>query len=292
MNHILNHILDDQLIITDGAWGTVLHALGLKPGECADSWNINNPEKVKQIARAYTKAGSCILLTNTFRANRITLKTFNLDSKIKEINSTGVKISKHAIRDRGFVFASIGPIGSSLETNKIPDEELKEIFYEQAIILADAGADAIVIESVFNLNEGYIALEAVKRTGLPVVFSMTFDKENLLSSKDDLHATHEYKEKLSGADIVGLNCGTGVEDSLLHIKKIRTYTKAPLWFKPSAGIPSIVRNKIVYSTTIKNFVEYSRVLKSLGVKFIGGCCGTTPEYIKLLSMTLRNKSES
>lgn len=292
MKQLLNRILEDRLIITDGAWGTMLHTLGLKPGECADGWNIFNPEKVKQVARAYVDAGSRILLTNTFRANRLTLKASNLDLKIKEINANGVKISKKAIKDLGYVFASIGPVGSSLGADKISDDELRELFYEQAIILADAGADAIVIESVFNLNEGCLAMDSAKRTGLPIVLSMTFDKENFLNSKDNFHTVREYKEKLSGADMIGINCGTGVEDSLLHIKRLSTYTKAPLWVKPSAGIPSVVREKIVYPTTIKNFVEYSRVLKSLGVKFIGGCCGTTPEYIARMAMTLRNNSDS
>jgi 5-methyltetrahydrofolate--homocysteine methyltransferase len=284
---LIENLLKEKPIVTDGAWGTMLHTMGLKPGECADVWNISKPDKVAQIAHAYVKSGSRIILTNTFRANRLTLRSYNLDLKLKEINIKGVEISKQAIKKKGFVFASIGPVGSLLGMNKISDELLREAYSEQSFILADAGADAIVIETINDMNEAKIAFVAAKDTGLPVVVSINFNKDVAPPTFKTADKLVDVMQKFPDADIIGINCGTGIEHCLAHIKNLKSFTKAPLWLKPSAGIPSLVRGKVVYPTSSKIFVEYYRILISLGVNFIGGCCGTTPEYIDMLSKSIR-----
>lgn len=273
----------ERPIITDGGWGTMLLATGLRPGECAELWNMEHPERVKMIADLYAKAGSRLLLTNTYRANRLWLKGFNVESRIREINQRGVRISKEAVGRNGYVFASVGPVKNLSDTRKIHDEELEEIFFEQCALLADAGADGIAVETISDPYEGAVAYRAAKRTGLPVVFSATFSRDYLFGSKLSPSGFKKFTEIIANADIAGINCGSGIEDCLTHIKTIRKYTGAPLWVKPSAGIPSMVRKKIVYPTSIKNFAEYSRIFSSFDVKFIGGCCGTTPEYISKLA---------
>ena len=159
-------------LISDGAWGTQLQSLGLSPGDCPDSWNLSFPEKVEQVARSYVEAGSQIILTNTFRSNRIALDEYGLAEKTVEVNRRGVEMSRKAAAKKAYVFASIGPSGRMLLTGEVNEVSLLNAFTEQSEALARGGADALLIETMSDLNEALIALKAAKTTGLPVVSIM------------------------------------------------------------------------------------------------------------------------
>ena len=170
----------DQLIaagpvVTDGAWGTQLQTLGLSGGACPDEWNLSHPDIVAEVPRRYVEAGSQIVLTNTFRANRIALTSYDLADQAAEINRLGVEISRRAVGDRAHVFASMGPTGKMLLAGEVSEDELRTVFAEQARTLADAGADALVIETMAELEEAELAVAAARQTGLPVVACVVFD---------------------------------------------------------------------------------------------------------------------
>ncbi|MBI4811646.1 MAG: homocysteine S-methyltransferase family protein [Ignavibacteriales bacterium] len=291
MNKIIKDLISEAPVITDGAWGTQLQLCGLRPGECPDSWNLKYPDRVRDVASAYINAGSQIILTNTFRSNRLALQSYGLEKKIKEINLKGVRISREVSKGRSKVFASVGPCAKLFMQNIYEPEELFDVYNEQIEILAEAGADSILLETMTNLAEVKIALRASKKTNLPVVVSISFD-----SGRDaDLTIAGESPEliakelTLEGADVIGANCGAGIEHYISIVKRLRACTDLPLWIKPSAGIPKVVQNKIVYSTPVKIFLEYAVALSRLHVSFIGGCCGTTPEYIQAIHHSMKKK---
>jgi len=206
----LREWLADGLLITDGAWGTELQARGLPPGTIPDSWNLTHPEKVEEVARAYAEAGSQIILTNTFRANAIAMHG-RPDVQLDEINRAGVAISRRAAGEAR-IFASIGPTGKMLMSGEVSREAVLAAFAAQANSLAAAGANALLVETMSDIEEARLAVEAAKATGLPVVVSFAFDSGK---NKDRtmMGATPESVAAAmleAGADGVGANCGVGV----------------------------------------------------------------------------------
>ena len=290
MNKIIEELLKSGKVITDGSWGTQLQEKGLGINECPDSWNITHPEKVEEVAKSYVEAGSKVILTNTFRSNRIALDGFGLGDEVKEINKAGVEISKRAAGGKAYVFASVGPSGKILMTGDITGDQLYECFREQVNALKDAGADGIVIETISDLEEAKIALRAAKETGLPVIVSMAFD-----SGKDRAytfmgHSPEETAKVLTneGADVIGANCGQGIEGFTNICKRLRASTSLPIWIKPNAGLPEIKNGKAFYSTTAEKFAEYIPELLNSGADFIGGCCGTDPGFIKAIAGRIKH----
>ena len=270
--------------MTDGAWGTQLQARGLPAGACADEWNLFHADEVESVAREYVEAGSRVLLTNTFRANRLALGASQLAGALGAINRAGVEISQRAAAGKALVFASIGPSGKLLATGQVAEVELRSAFAEQAQVLAAAGADALVVETMCDLREAKLALEATKATGLPVVVSMVFDsgkdKDRTLMGQ----TPEQVAEALAsaGADCVGANCGQGLAGYVRVCRRLRAATDRPLWIKPNAGLPEIVDGKIVYRMTAEEFAGYAPALVEAGASFIGGCCGTNAEFIAAL----------
>ena len=171
----LDDLLAEGPTVTDGAWGTQLQARGLPGGMCPDAWNLSHPDVVAEVPRSYLQAGSQIVLTNTFRANRISLSSYGLADQVVAINREGVRISRQAVGREARVFASIGPTGKMLMAGEVAPEELQAAFAEQAAALAEAGADALVIETMAELEEAELAVAAARRTGLPVVACVVFD---------------------------------------------------------------------------------------------------------------------
>jgi len=278
-------------VVTDGAWGTQLQALGLRPGECPDSWNLSNPASVEEVARSYVEAGSRVILTNTFRANRMSLKSYNLQDRTLQINAEGVRISRKAALKDVFVFASMGPSGRAPAVEQKGEAELAEVFMEQAMVLAEEGADGILIEGMTDLSEVKIALRAARETGLPVAVSMVFDsgrdKDRTMAGNTPEEVAKELT--LAGADIIGANCGLGIEHFIPVCKRLRSSTEIPIWIKPNAGLPELVGGRVVYRTTSRNFSLYAQVLCEIGASYIGGCCGTTPEFIGEIAQILKKK---
>ena len=172
MHEVIAELIRDGAVVTDGAWGTQMQARGLPSGECPDAWNLSHPEVVEEIPRAYVEAGSRVVLTNTFRGNRIALEAAGLADRVVELNRAGAAISKRAAGNQAAVFGSIGPSGKMLCMGEISPEELRDVFAQQATALAEGGADAIVIETMGDLAEAILAVEGAKATTLPIVACM------------------------------------------------------------------------------------------------------------------------
>jgi 5-methyltetrahydrofolate--homocysteine methyltransferase len=269
-------------VVTDGAWGSLFLALGLEPGELGDAWNLSHPDRVEAVPRAYVETGSRVILTNTFRSNRITLVRYGLVERLEEINRAGVEISRRAAAGKARVFGSIGPTGKLLVTGETTPEELSAVFSEQARVLASAGADAIVIETMGDLAEAVLAVRAARATGLPVVACMVFDtgknKDRTIMGTTPEQAAAELTA--AGADVIGANCGQGIAGYIPICRRLRAATDRPLWIKPNAGLPELVDGRTVYRTTPEEFAAHVPALVEAGASFIGGCCGTTPDFIR------------
>ncbi len=269
-------------LVTDGAWGTELQAKGLAVGDCPDVWNLSNPEEIVEVAKAYVEAGSQIILTNTFGGSRIRLEENGVAEQTLEINQTGVELSRRAAGDQALVFASMGATGKMLMMGDITPNELQTAFEEQAQALS--AADAIVIETMSELDEARIAVKSAKTTGLPVVACMVFDSgEN--SDRTMMGITpEETAEALTeaGADVIGANCGQGIDGFVSICKRLNSATDRPIWIKANAGTPEWDDGNLVYRTQADEFAAYAGDLIEAGASFIGGCCGTNSEFIRAL----------
>jgi methionine synthase I (cobalamin-dependent) len=281
---LIRQLTAEAPVVTDGAWGTELQARGLGTGELPDSWNLSHPEHVEEVARGYVEAGSRIILTNTFRSNRVTLADHDLAGKVVEINRAGVEISRRATGGRAHVFASMGPSGKLLLTDEIGAGQLAAAFREQARALAAAGADAIVIETMADLTEAKLAVAAVVETGVPVVACMVFDtgknKDRTMMGVTPEQAAQELTA--AGAEVIGANCGQGIATYVSICRRLHAATDRPVWIKPNAGLPELIEGRSVYRTSPAQFAGYVPGLLEAGASFIGGCCGTAPEFIRAL----------
>ena len=284
----MNSLSDTYPLLTDGAWGTELQALGLQPGVCPDLLNLTHPDWVLAVARSYVQAGSDIILTNTFGSNGIALHRYGAADRGRDINFAGVELSRQAADGRARVYASIGPTGKILLMGDVSEQELFDIFGIQASFLAEAGVDAIVIETMTDLGEALIALEAVKATGLPVVLSMVFDSGPDQDRTMMGLSPQEVALKLTdaGADVVGANCGIGVESAVTICEQLRKGTHLPIWLKPNAGLPVIHEGNLAYTVTPEEFSARVPDLIAAGASYIGGCCGTTPAHINAMRRTM------
>jgi methionine synthase I (cobalamin-dependent) len=289
MAGLLQQLAERGPIVTDGAWGTQLQALGLAPGDFPDAWNLSFPERVEQVGRSYVTAGSRIILTNTFGANRIRLREFGLEEKVGDINRVGVEISRRAAHGEAIVFASMGPTGKLLMDSDVTADQMHAAFEEQAEVLRDAGAEAIVVETMSDLEEAALAVDAVHRTGLPVVACMVFDsgKEG---DRTMMGITPEQAAQAlidAGADAIGANCGQGIAGFSAICQRLHAATGLPIWLKPNAGLPRMVNGQPEYSTCAEEFASYIPRLLASGATFIGGCCGTSPAFIEAIRKETR-----
>jgi len=287
-NPLIGELTAAGPVLTDGAWGTELQARGLSAGETPDFWNLSHPDRVEQVARAYVTAGCRVVLTNTFRANRVALASHPDVERVAEVNRAGVEISRRAAGNEARVFASIGPSGKLLMMGDVDEATLRAAFAEQAQALAEGGADAIVVETMTDLAEAGIAVEAAKATGLPVVACMVFDsgknRDRTMMGVTPTQASEELTR--IGADAIGANCGTGIDDYIPICASLKAATELPIWIKPNAGIPELENGEVVYRTTPAEFaVKVPRLLEA-GASFVGGCCGTNPSFIEAMRREL------
>jgi 5-methyltetrahydrofolate--homocysteine methyltransferase len=285
---VLEELRRSAPVILDGAWGTQLQRRGLPVGGCPDEWNLSHPEKVEEVARAYVEAGSQIILTNTFGSNAVTLERYGLADRVEAINRAGVEISRRAAAGRAKVFASIGPSGVMLMMGDKTPDQLRMAFAVQAEALAQAGADGLVIETMSDPAEALLALEAAKATGLPVAVCMTFDsgknRDRTMMGTTPEHAAEQLTA--AGADVIGANCGAGPETYVQICRRLKSATDRPIWIKPNAGLPEVVNGQTIYRLSCDDFASYVPQLIDAGASFIGGCCGTTPEFIRAICRVL------
>jgi 5-methyltetrahydrofolate--homocysteine methyltransferase len=319
MHPTIEGLLTTGPVVTDGAWGTQLQERGLPVGECPDAWNLSHPERVEEVARAYIQAGSQVILTNTFGANRFILARQGLEGQVTEINRAGVEISRRAAAgqvsgspaaarqvgsalsagrqagslQRAKVFASMGPSGVMLMMGEVSEEDLRAAFAQQAHAMADAGADGIVVETMSDPAEARLAVAAARETGLPVIACMTFDS-GANHDRTMMGTTPEQAaEQLlaAGADCVGSNCGQGIAGFLTICQRLRTISERPVWIKANAGLPEMLGDKTFYRQTPVQFAGFVPQLIEAGAGFVGGCCGTTPEFIRAVRRQLLGNQE-
>lgn len=288
MHPTLASLLKNRPVLIDGAWGTELQKIGLKPGESPEELNLTRPELVEAVASAYVQAGSQIILTNTFGGTRFTLERHGLADQTAAINRAGAEISKRAAGDQALVFASLGPTGKMLIMDEVTEEELFDAFVEQAQALAAGGADGLVIETLADLEEAKVALKACKTTGLPVVVSMVYDAGADLDRTMMGVSVEQAAEELTaaGADVIGANCGQGIDGFVKLCARMKARTDLPVWIKGNAGLPEMVNGKTVYKIQPEQFAAAGQPLKAAGADFIGGCCGTSPDFIRALKRSL------
>ncbi len=293
MHPVIERLLANGPVVTDGAWGTQLQARGLGLGDFPDLWNLSHPQAVAEVARAYVAAGSQIILTNTFGANRIRLAEQALATKAGEINRRGVKLSLAAARGQAQVFASIGPSGKMLLSGDITPDELRQAFTEQARALAAGGAEGLVVETMSDLEEARLAIAAARETGLPVVACMVFDSGKA-KDRTMMGQTPEQVAKAltdAGADVIGANCGQGIAGFVSICQRLHAATDRPIWIKANAGLPTVVDGKTQYHVTPAEFAGFIPDLIAAGAAFVGGCCGTSPEFIAAVARCLRTSPE-
>lgn len=292
MRNSLTELTASGTVVTDGAWGTQLQERGLEVGACPDGWNLTHPERVEEVARAYVEAGSQVILTNTFGSNRFTLSRHGLDGKVVEINRSGVEISRRAAAGRAKVFASVGPTGIMLMMGEVSPEEVQSAFEVQCQAIAEAGADAIVLETFSDPAEILLAVAAAKKTGVPVVACMTFDSgkdhdRTLMGTTPEQAAQ---KLTAAGVDCVGSNCGQGIEGFVKIAARLKSATDRSIWIKANAGLPEMVGDRTVYPQTPESFAAVVPAVVQAGANFIGGCCGTTPEFVRTIKKVVAAKS--
>jgi len=281
MHLTIKQFLDTGPVLLDGGWGTELQLRGLEIGQHPDLWNLSYPEKVEEVARSYVEAGSQIILTNTFGATRFTLTKHGFQDKVAEINQAGVQISRKAAGNRAKVFASIGPTGMMLLSGNITPEEMENAFREQATAIAQTQPDGIVIETMCDPEEAVLAIKSAKSTGLPVVACLVFDsgknKDRTMMGTTPEQAVERLTE--AGADVIGANCGQGIDGFIPICERMRKVTELPLWMKANAGLPEVVNGQAIYKQTPEQFATKILELIQSGANFVGGCCGTTPAFI-------------
>jgi 5-methyltetrahydrofolate--homocysteine methyltransferase len=280
-----------KVLISDGAWGTFLHKKGLKPGECPESWCINRPADVLDVAKNYIEAGADMIETDSFGGSSFKLEHYGMADKAAAINEAAAKISREAAGEEHWVIASIGPTGKMLVTEEVTEEELYDAFKTQAVAFEKGGADAACIETMSDIAEACQAVKAVKEnTHLEVICTFTFEKTaqgdyKTMMGVDPVSAIKAAIE--AGADIVGANCGNGIERMIDIVKEMRSVNKTiPILVHANAGLPKNVDGKDVFPETPEDMAAIAPKLAAAGANIIGGCCGTTPAHIKALKEAL------
>ena len=284
MTKIAEKIKEGKVLVSDGAWGTFLQEKGMQAGECPELWNIEHPDDVYDIAKSYIDAGSNMVETNSFGGNKYKLAMFGLEDKVHELNKAAAELSRKAAGQDNHVLGSVGPTGKMLMMGDVTEEELYEAFKEQCMALEEGGADAIVIETMSDLDEAKIAVKAAREnTKCEVICTMTFEKsgDNAYHSMMGVAPAQMVSEIINaGADIIGANCGNGIEGMIDITKEIRSMDASiPILIHANAGLPVFKDGVTVFPETPNQMAGFVKQLVLAGANVIGGCCGTTPQHI-------------
>ena len=266
-------------IILDGATGSNLMKAGMPRGVCTEQWICENPKPLQELQRAYEKAGSQVVYAPTFSANRISLKNYGLENQVAELNKALIEISRTAVGSQVLVAGDLTTAGKQ----EIPYEELLEAYREQIVVQTQEGVDLLVAETMLGVTECMAVLDAAASVcNLPVMCTLTVESDGSLFFGGNIYEAVETLEEM-GADAVGINCSTGPDRLLSVVENMRKRVSIPLIVKPNAGMPIInEQGQPVYSMGAKEFADCMKRLVQAGADIIGGCCGTTPEYIEKL----------
>jgi homocysteine S-methyltransferase len=278
----------DHVTVFDGAMGTMLYAKGVYINRSYDELNLTNPELVRAVHEEYVRAGAEVIETNTFTATAHKLQQYGLGGRLRDINIAAARLAREAACERCYVAGAIGPLGLRIEPyGPTSFDEAKEMFKEQVAALLEGGVDLFLLETFSDISEARQAIRAVRElSDLPVVAQMTIS----LDGNTSFGTTPEvFTARLDewGADVIGLNCGVGPATVLTAVEKMRLVTTKKLSAQPNAGLPRDVQGRQFYMCSPEYMAKYAKRLIQAGVRFIGGCCGTTPAHIKLISDAVR-----
>jgi homocysteine S-methyltransferase len=288
MQDFIQAVADEHVYLFDGAMGTMLYAKGVFINKCYDELNLRNPEIVLEVHRQYVRAGAEIIESNTYGANRVKLRSFGIEDELREINTAAVAIARKAAGDAVYVAGAMGPLGIRIEPyGPTSLDEARDYFREQAAALRDAGVDLFVLETMSNIAEieqGVLAIRDV--CSLPIIAQMTIGNDGR-TIYGDTAATVALRLDAVGADVIGLNCSVGPDVMLDAIEEITKVTAKKISCQPNAGLPREVNGRQMYMASPDYMAKYAKRLIHKGVKFLGGCCGTTPEHIKVMADAVR-----
>jgi 5-methyltetrahydrofolate--homocysteine methyltransferase len=293
MNSFLNKLNKENILVSDGAIGSLLLDKEIKSGDCPEKINLENPDILKDIAQAYLNAGADIIQTNTFGASPLKLSDYGLDDQMVEINKNAFQATKSVIGSDAFVSGSIGPTGKMLlpygDTNP---EDLEKNYEKQIRVLIESGVDLLCIETMTDLNEALIAVISARNISqtIPIIATMTFDviPNGCMTIMGNSVGEVCTKLEEAGANIVGSNCGNGTDNMIKIANEFISNTKLPIIIQSNAGMPIIQNDKVIYGETPEEFAEFTKTLIDMGISIIGGCCGTTPDHINAIRMIVDN----
>jgi homocysteine S-methyltransferase len=278
----------DHVTVFDGAMGTQLYAKGVYINRSYDELNLTHPDLVRAVHEEYVRAGAEVIETNTFTATAHKLQQYGLEGRLREINETAARLAREAAGGSCYVAGAVGPLGLRIEPyGPTSFDEAKELFKQQVEALLEGGVDLFILETFSDVSEVRQAIRAVRElSDLPIIAQMTIS----LDGNTSFGTTPEvFTARLDewGADVIGLNCGVGPVTVLTAVEKMRLVTAKKLSAQPNAGLPRDVQGRQFYMCSPEYMAKYAKRLIQAGVRFIGGCCGTTPAHIKLISDAVR-----
>ena len=278
----LAELLRERVVLLDGGLGSILIATGLPAGVAPEWWNLEHPDRVAEIHRAYVDAGSDVVHANTFGANPLRLAVAGLSGRCREINAAAVAIAREASSGRALVAGDVGPTGQMLPpVGNATIEEIREAFHRQVEALVAAGADIISIETMSDLREATAAVDAAHATGLAVIASMTFEarRRGFFTIMGDPLISSLAALAAAGADAVGCNCTVGSAQMLAMVQAAAPALPVPFAAQPNAGLPRLTPDGVIYDVGSQMFAEDVAAMVAAGARAVGGCCGSTPAFI-------------
>ena len=295
MNKFLERLNSGEILVADGATGSNLQKMGLKPGKPPEDLIIDDPDTLLKLASSFAEAGSDIILTCTFGGTRMRMKDSKYQDRTPEVNMRAAEIARKAasLRSGGLVAGSMGPVGALIKPyGPLEMEDVKATFAEQAKALAEGGVDLLLIETMFSFEETTAAFEGAKSmTDLPIVVSFSYDRgTRTMMGVKPKDVMKRYTEM--GATLVGANCGNTLANMELVVKEYAaTVPNFPMWVKPNAGVPhmDIETEQGVYDMGPEDMATYAKKYVALGAKVVGGCCGNTPEHIAAIAKAVKNQ---
>ncbi len=293
MNKFLERLTGGEILVADGATGSNLQKMGLKPGQPPEDLIVDSPDLISKLAGSFVTAGSDIILTCTFGGTRMRMKDSKYQNRAPEVNIRAAELARKAAcaRDGVLVAGSMGPVGALIKPyGPLEAEEVKATFTEQAKALVEGGVDLLLIETMFSFEETTAAFEGAKSvTDLPIVVSFSYDRgTRTMMGVKPKDVVKRYSEM--GAAMVGANCGTTLENMEAVIKEyVATVPNFPLWVKPNAGVPrmDIETEQGIYDMSPEDMATYAKKYVELGAKVVGGCCGSTPEHIAAIAKVVK-----